>query len=735
MAIFPSIDSDERSTFQSNILSCPSKEQWISFQLVDENGNGAPYAGLCYKLMDSTLVQYVGVLDSKGSAKIHDCYKGPAILHFDSLHSALEQPYRHLADRYFYPLPITELQVRAEKTHFFHKDGFRTEHNPANKNDGNFIQVEVRDLVKNGAHLPPVVDRHYPPKKALLDAVAQLSPGQDASDLYGVGLMPNRHTVLEVRPLRAFRPLLSTANEFSALNLYQLSIMAGLSYSDFGQKPPVRPTHTVEFKFNPSVGNFFGDALANFRQSWRVEKDQSSVTRYYPLYEEVPYSKRFEILPFDPTLYESNLPEKEEEQEHPANLHFFTDHDEYLLSGKSTQAYITHHDEIILIGIRGTLEKSDWWRDADAEQVPFEEGTGHVHHGFYDAYKALKNFIKKYLSQFYTGQKIIISGHSLGGAIALILAEALRNDKEQQYDILLYTYGAPRAGDAAFVEAARPLVHHRMVNNDDVVPSVPAPWMNARRTIWLPGLASLFVINPVMAILIFVGGLVRVGGKPYEHHGTLHHFMPVRFGAEEKSSILWNPGCASIEEAACTRALAKDGDLPWRGGLIQQFMSFGDHSLAGSYIPFSWATLRRWQQTEKDSQTVVTNREYRLVSEALQTMRKQVLNKSREAADTKGYANNEPDYIQTVNDYSGEYGKLGTALQRLKTQNDRYLTLNDVYGTAAQSDQLQPTLDRWMAQRENQVQVQIAMIPQLTGYDLEVASAGKPYFLDLDSIV
>jgi hypothetical protein len=33
------------------------------------------------------------------------------------------------------------------------------------------------------------------------------------------------------------------------------------------------------------------------------------------------------------------------------------------------------------------------------------------------------------------------------------------------------------------------------------------------------------------------------------------------------------------------------------------------------------------------------------------------------------------------------------------------------------------------------VQVQIAMIPQLTGYDLEVASAGKPYFLDLDSIV
>lgn len=366
MNSYTSTASPADSSFSARNQSCPLKGQWISFQIVDEFGNGKPYAGLGYTLQDSAEQLYTGVLDEEGYVKIHNCYRGPAILKVDNEYSGQEKPYVRLKKRPSYKLPITELQVRAEKTHFFHKDGFRTEHNPANKNDGNFIQVEVRDLVKNGAHLPPVVDRHYPPKKALLDAVAQLSPGQDASDLYGVGLMPNRHTVLEVRPLRAFRPLLSTANEFSALNLYQLSIMAGLSYSDFGQKPPVRPTHTVEFKFNPSVGNFFGDALANFRQSWRVEKDQSSVTRYYPLYEEVPYSKRFEILPFDPTLYEMNLPEKEEEQEHPANLHFFTDHNKYWLSGKSTQAYITHHDEIILIGIRGTLEKSDWWRDADA---------------------------------------------------------------------------------------------------------------------------------------------------------------------------------------------------------------------------------------------------------------------------------------------------------------------------------------------------------------------------------
>ncbi|MFW9088255.1 lipase family protein, partial [Pseudomonas sp. P2758] len=287
----------------------------------------------------------------------------------------------------------------------------------------------------------------------------------------GVGLLSNRHTLLQVRPLRAFRPMLSTDNAFNALNLYQLAIMSDLSYSNFGQNPVKNPVDSVNFPLDPSVGNFFGDALSNYRESWKVDSSQSSVHRYFPLYEEVPYSKRFEILPFDPTVYEQNKPS--DTQEHPANLHFFDDTSKNWLSGKSTQAFITHHDEVVLIAIRGTLELSDWWRDADAAQVPFKEGKGKVHNGFYDAYQALKKFIQDYLFRFYVGQKIIISGHSLGGAIALLLAEALRCDETQKYDILLYTYGSPRVGDATFVAAAEPLTHHRMVNNNDMIPGVP----------------------------------------------------------------------------------------------------------------------------------------------------------------------------------------------------------------------------------------------------------------------
>jgi hypothetical protein len=222
--------------------------------------------------------------------------------------------YEKIAVRKAYPLPITELQVRAEQTRFFHKDGFRVEHNPARKGSEDFLQVEVRDLVKHGAHLPPITPRQYMPNEYIVRAMEDLGFGPQPLQLFGVGLLPNRHTLLEVRPLRALRPLLSTDSSFCALNLYQLAIMANLSYSNLGQKPEKNPVDSVSFPFQPTVGNLFGEALSNFHQRWQVDASQSSVNRYYPLFEDVPYSKRFEILPFDPTLYEQNRPEKGDEQ-------------------------------------------------------------------------------------------------------------------------------------------------------------------------------------------------------------------------------------------------------------------------------------------------------------------------------------------------------------------------------------------------------------------------------------
>lgn len=95
--------------------ACPLRGDWISFQLVDENGDGKPYADLTYILQDSAHQQYIGVLDANGSAKVMNHYQGPVVLMVDSPYKGSENVYNALLQRGSYPLPITELQVRAEK--------------------------------------------------------------------------------------------------------------------------------------------------------------------------------------------------------------------------------------------------------------------------------------------------------------------------------------------------------------------------------------------------------------------------------------------------------------------------------------------------------------------------------------------------------------------------------------------------------------------------------------------
>ncbi|WP_307876315.1 hypothetical protein [Pseudomonas sp. NKUCC02_KPG] len=129
--------------------------------------------------------------------------------------------------------------------------------------------------------------------------------------------------------------------------------MSTLSYSDFAQQPIDHPveTDTVSFPLQPSIGNWFADALAKFDELWQVDAAQAGGKAYYPLYEEVPYSRRLEVVPFDPALYpQVNSSSLGEKQENPATIHWLDDR--AYDGGTDTQAFITHHDALILLSIR-----------------------------------------------------------------------------------------------------------------------------------------------------------------------------------------------------------------------------------------------------------------------------------------------------------------------------------------------------------------------------------------------
>lgn len=713
-------DAWKQPFFSDKAPACSLKGHWASFCLVDEFGDGKAYGGLPYTFYDSAGCEYFGRLDGEGFARRDDFYCGPLVIKLDEHYSGSEKPYTDLMTRLAYKLPITELQVRAEQTRFLRADGQRVERSLSKNQTDLFYQVEVRDLVRYAAHLPRIVSRTHRPPRHALKMMADLGFGPPQPTLVGVVLFPNRHTVLEVRPLRALRPMLSIEDQFCALNLYQLALMSTLSYCDFGQEPPAKPIDQVSFQRDPSVGHFFAERLSGYQEPWKVDAKQ--VQHFYPLLEEVPYSLRFEILPFDPELYQQNRSELGEEQEHPARLHFFDDEKD----GTDTQAFISHHDEVIIIAVRGTASGVDILRDVNAHQVNFIDGVGKAHEGFYQAYQAMHDFVRRYLDQFYTGQRIVICGHSLGGAIALLLAEGLRRTEDTHYNILLYTYGAPRAADSEFTDGASALVHHRIVNHSDPVPSVPAPWMNTTAKIWIPGAVVLFS-NPAPGGLLFALGLVRLTGNPYQHHGAQQHFMPILLPDGTRSSVLWTPGCESIEDAACKRALRLNGDMPDRANLIKQLVQSAHHSMVGSYIPAAWATLRRWQQTLDTHGTLVTAREFELIDEALFTMQHQLREQRKKLdlhrpANQRGYEHHDP--------LSQEVDRLKDSRDRLATLRWRRLQARDVYGSHASSPSLQSSLKRWFAHPQNRVLTQVASIPPQSD-----DGWGKPQTLDIDSIV
>lgn len=714
------MDARKRSFFSDSTLACSLRGQWVSFCLVDEVGVGTMYGGLPYTVHDSAGQQYKGRLNGEGGAKLQDIYSGPVVLVFDELYSGAEQPYRRLMMRPMYPLPISELQVRAEQTKFSTSSGRRVEANPAQLQADRFYQVEVRDLVRHVAHLPPITPRTHRPKRHALKMMAELGFGPPEPTLAGIVLFPNKHTILEVRPLRALRPMLSVEDNICALNVFQLALFAALSYCDFGQVPRENPLKEVRFPLDPSVGNLFAEQLSVYHEAWRIDPKQTQC--FYPIYEDVPYSQRFEILPFDPDLYPQNRPELKDEQEHPARLHFFDDEK----FGTDTQAFITHHDQVILISVRGTVSGADALRDADAHQVAFVDGVGKVHEGFYQAYRAMRDFVLRYLDQFHIGQRIVICGHSLGGAIALLLAEGLRRTPDANYDVLLYTYGAPRAADSEFIAGASSLVHHRIVNHNDPVPSVPARWMNTTAKLWIPGAITLFSA-PAPGGLLFAAGLIRVGGNPYQHHGEQHHFMPITLPDGTHSSVLWKPGCESIQEAGCHRALQLQGDMPDRDNLLRQLFQAGQHFMTTSYIPAAWATLRRWQQALDRQGPLVTLREFELLDRALEDMREQLRAKRRELARQRPANDRSYEPSDALN---AEIDRLHTSRERLATLRWRRLEARDVYGSQAQSAHLQSSLKRWFSHPENREFAQFASIPPPAHHD-----QAKAQTLDIDSIV
>lgn len=149
--------------------------------------------------------------------------------------------------------------------------------------------------------------------------------------------------------------------------------------------------------------------------------------------------------------------------------------------------------------------------------------TLRVHTGFYRAWRT-GGFGEKLLlragsllSRWPGASQILFTGHSLGGALAVLAStEFVRQYPQYQSSVSVYTFGSPRVGNAPFAaeQAAAVPDTWAVVNAQDPVPRVPKGWYSRS--------GNRVVINPQGDVIIRPGTLdasvlFRSGGVASDH--------------------------------------------------------------------------------------------------------------------------------------------------------------------------------------------------------------------------
>ncbi|KAL0913445.1 hypothetical protein M5K25_016907 [Dendrobium thyrsiflorum] len=142
----------------------------------------------------------------------------------------------------------------------------------------------------------------------------------------------------------------------------------------------------------------------------------------------------------------------------------------------------------IVVSLRGTATALEWAENFRPALQPISESaTAKVSSGFHSLYKTggakapslsstvveeVRRLVEKYKGEELS---ITITGHSLGAALAQLVADELATEIKAAPPIAVVSFGGPRVGNRAFAERleGKGVKVLRVVNAHDVVPRVP----------------------------------------------------------------------------------------------------------------------------------------------------------------------------------------------------------------------------------------------------------------------
>ncbi|KAK9712595.1 hypothetical protein K7432_007039 [Basidiobolus ranarum] len=192
-------------------------------------------------------------------------------------------------------------------------------------------------------------------------------------------------------------------------------------------------------------------------------------------------------------------------------------------TGMAGYVGVNHDEKTIIVAFRGSSNIKNWFKNLQILPTNFEypdsaKGTK-VHYGFWDTYNSVSKDVISGLTQVISqlpedpkDYKLLVTGHSLGGAVAVVGAMEIKrhllNPKSPRCitppaksinlaNIYLHTYGQPRVGNENFARLAYKTLSNstvtknmiRVTNRWDPVPRVPSgSYRHSPHEVYIKGL-------------------------------------------------------------------------------------------------------------------------------------------------------------------------------------------------------------------------------------------------------
>ena len=218
-------------------------------------------------------------------------------------------------------------------------------------------------------------------------------------------------------------------------------------------------------------------------------------------------------------------------------------------SKEGTQAFLAKRDSdrMVVLSFRGTQTEGltletffDVFTDLYATMHTDTNGVK-THKGFQMAFQKVEAEILQQI-QGLADYGLYITGHSLGGALALIATSVINSENLGA----CYTFGSPKVGNEEFDDKIKAPIY-RVINSYDVVPFLPF----TRIMLPLFWLISKKIKSDKVKVLI-------ENFKEYQHHGDMRFLTNVSLNSDAKVLTTYDELRRSLHLLRLSFTVAKD---------------------------------------------------------------------------------------------------------------------------------------------------------------------------------